>query len=111
MKAKKQFYHHIVSSQSLTLELESLELSQNEKDHLSKIAESSLHYTVLDIVLTSLPDEDKKTFLKHAASDDHEKTWKFVKDKVENAQEKIKNAAESLKKELQKDIEDLKTKA
>lgn len=107
---KKHFYHHIITLDSLIVELNSMRLSEAEKEHLASIAYSSLHYAVLDTILSELAEEDKKTFLDHVSSPHHEKTWKFVKQKIENVEEKIKKAAYSLEEELKQDIKELRNK-
>jgi ribosomal protein S13 len=64
----------------------------------------------LDLILSELNEADKKTFLAHLASEDHDKVWELLKEKVENIEEKIKKTAEDLKKELHKDIREVKLK-
>ena len=44
----------------------------------------------------------------HLASENHDKVWKFLNQKVENIEEKIKKTADELKKELHKDIKEVK---
>lgn len=105
---KKHFYSHLVNLESLTIEFDKMDLSNEEKSHLISLAHSSLHYAVLDVVLSMLSESDKKLFLEHLDFDDQNKTWKMLKDKIENIEEKIKITAEDLKKQLHKDIEEVK---
>lgn len=107
---KKHFYNHLVEFESLIVEINKLEMSEEERAHLISIVDSSLHHTVLDAVLSELSDEDKKKFLEHLSIDDHDKVWRHLNEKVDNIEEKIKNAAHSLKQELHKDIEESKDK-
>lgn len=102
--AKKHFYSHLIEYESLTVELNKLNLSDEEHSHLLELAELSLHNAILDVILSELSEEDKRTFLSHLASDDHDRVWKLLNEKVDNIEEKIKNAAHSLKAELHKDI-------
>ncbi len=106
----KYFYSHIVNTASITIELADMELTADERIHLILLAESNVHHTVLDIVLSELPQEDKKEFLNHARDDNHEKIWELLKSKVENIEDKIKTAAQDIIKELHKDIEESKKK-
>lgn len=106
---KKHFYSHLVEVDTLIIELEKLELTDSEKEHLLKIIESSLHHTILDAILSELTPGDKSLFLHHIALDDHEKIWNFLNKKVDLIEEKIKKSAEDLKKELHEDIEELNT--
>ncbi|MCL4354703.1 hypothetical protein M1349_04540 [Patescibacteria group bacterium] len=105
---KKHFYSHLVETESLILELNEMDLTENEKIHLVSIIDSSLHYAILDAILSELSEEDKKIFLKHLASDKHEDIWELLDKKVENIEDKIKKAADDLKDELRKDIKEAK---
>lgn len=110
MKMKKHFYNHIVSFDSLVIALNTLNLSENEKEHLLEIADSSLYHTVLDAILSELSQEDKKTFLLHVAQEDDAKIWDFLNTKVQNIETKITLAADDLTEKLHKDIKEVKRK-
>ncbi|MDP2638235.1 MAG: hypothetical protein Q8P26_04205 [Candidatus Levybacteria bacterium] len=107
---KKYFYTHIIDISTLSLELETMDLSPKEKNHLLSLIDSNLHHEVLDLVLSELESKDKKTFLMHLASEDHGKVWRLLKEKVDSIEEKIKKTAEDLKEELHKDIKEVKEK-
>lgn len=108
---KKYFYTHIIDTSMLSLELGNMDLTQQERIHLISLIDSNIHHEILDLILSELNPEDKKTFLTHLASEDHDKVWKFLNGKVENIEEKIKKTAEDLKKELHKDIREVKKTA
>ncbi len=105
---KKYFYTHIVDTSTLSLELGDMDLTPQERTHLISLMDSNIHHEILDLVLSELNPEDKKTFLTYLASEDHDKVWKFLNEKVDNIEEKIKKTAEDLKKELHKDIKEVK---
>ena len=105
---KKYFYTHIIDTSTLSLELGDMDLTPKERMHLISLIDSNIHHEVLDLILSELNPMDKKTFLMHLASEDHDKVWKFLNEKVENIEEKIKKAADELKKELHKDIKEAK---
>ena len=107
---KKYFYTHIIDTSTLSLELGDMDLTQQERVHLISLIDSSIHHEILDLILSELKPSDKKTFLAHLASEDHDKVWKFLNQKVDNIEEKIKKTAEDLKKELHKDIREVKLK-
>lgn len=107
---KKYFYSHIVEIDSIVMELNKMELSENEKKHLIELADSSLYHLILDSILSELSEVDKKIFLKHLSSDEHDKIWKHLNSKIENIEEKIKKAADELKEKLHKDIKETKIK-
>lgn len=107
---KKQFYSHIVETESIIIELDKLDLSKEEKTHLISIADSSLYHTIVDAILSELSKEDKKMFLKHLVSQEHDKLWELLKEKTENIEEKIKKAAQDLKEKLHQDIKEVSSK-
>jgi hypothetical protein len=107
---KKHFYSDIVDIESLKIALSEMDLSTKEKSHLLEIVESSVHHVVLDAVLSELSEKDKKIFLAHLISDEHDKIWEMLNEKSENIEEKIKKAAEDLKEQLHKDIKEVKRK-
>ncbi|HVZ12365.1 MAG TPA: hypothetical protein VG965_05020 [Patescibacteria group bacterium] len=104
----KHFYSFIVETDTLFMEIDSLEISDHEKEHLKSLAESNIHHAVLDSVLSKLSELDKDIFLEFINSKNHERTWKFLNTKIRNAEDHIKNAAAEIKKELFKDIHEAK---
>lgn len=103
---KKYFYTHIIDTSALSLELGNMDLTPQERMHLISLVDSNIHHAVLDLVLSELNPTDKKTFLTHLASEDHDKVWKFLNEKIKNIEEKIKKTAEDLKNELHRDIKE-----
>lgn len=106
----KQFYSHLVEIDILHLELETLDLTEEEKIHLKSLITSNLHHTILDTVLSELSEKDKKEFLEHFVHEDHVKIWEHLKLKIKNIEDKIKKTTEILKEELYKDIKEAKEK-
>lgn len=104
----KHFFSHLVEVDDLHSELENLELSDEEKIHILKLIDESIHHTILDAILSELSDEDKKEFLSHLDSENHDQIWEFVNGKIDNIEDKIKQAASDIKKELHTDIKETK---
>jgi hypothetical protein len=104
----RHFYTHIVETETISLELDALDLKSHEKEHLERLVEAQIHHVVVDTVLTELPEEDKKTFLEQMHTKNYDKVWKLLNAKIDKAEEKIKKAAQDITKELLKDIKDLK---
>ena len=102
----KFFYAHLIEIESLTTKLDELDLSNEEKLHLAKLIDSSLHHTILDAIFSHLSESDKRVFVNHLNENDHDKIWKFLREKVDSIDEKIKKAAERLKGELHKDLQE-----
>ncbi len=105
---KKHFYSHIVETESIVIELNQIDLTEEEKAHLISLMDSNLHHTILDAILSELSNEDKKVFLKHLAHKDHDKVWQLLNEKIKNIESKIKKASEDLKEQLRKDIKEAK---
>lgn len=105
---KKHFYSHIITVESLFVELDSLKMTKEEKEELTQLAHANLHHTIMDTILSELTEDDKKLFLRHLVFNDHNTIWRFLKKRIGTAEEKIKNAGEALLGELHKDIKTLK---
>lgn len=98
------FYTHLIEFESIILELDQMDLTDEQKSHLASLVDSSLHQAILDAILSELSDIDKRAFMQHLDKRDHEKIWRFLKEKVDGVEDKIKKAAEDLKKELHQDL-------
>ena len=104
----KHFYSYHVEIDSLIIEIESFPIKDHEKKHLIQLAESQIYHTIIDSVLSELNSEDKKAFLEHLNSKNHERIWNFLRSKVKDVEGKINEAAIAVKKELYKDIRELR---
>lgn len=107
---KPHFYSHIIEINSIHNSLEDLSLEVHEKRELIIIVESSIHHVVMDTVLSELSDKDKKLFLGHVVSQEHEKVWDLITNKIQDVENKIKKAVENLKEKLHADIKETKEK-
>lgn len=101
---KKHFYSHLITVETVHLELSNLEMSDEERRHLADLAEANLHHTILDAVLSELDPEDKKEFLKRLHLDDHSEIWVFLAGKTKDFEKIVKEKGEELVKKLHKDI-------
>lgn len=106
----KHFYSHLIEAEDLFVEIKSLQISQGEKNHLISLVHANLHHIILDAVLSELSEEDKKKFLSNLSLEDHNIIWDFLKNRIEDIEDKIKKTANELKKELHKDIKEIKKK-
>ena len=106
----KTFYSHLIEIDSLTVELDSIDLADHEKHELAYLVDSNIHNVVLDAILSKLSDVNKRKFAEIVLSDDHSKIWDFLKDKTENIEEDIKKAASEFKKKLHEDLKETKEK-
>jgi hypothetical protein len=101
---QKYFYSHLIETTDISIKLSELNLSDDEKKHLTSLLEANIHTTIVENVLSELSEEDKKQFLKNLISDNHEITIWHLKIKIEKLEDKIKASVETLKKELLEDI-------
>lgn len=102
--ANKYFYSHIIETTEISLEIGNLDIPKEDRVKLIALAEENLHHSLLDLVLSHLSEDDKKTFLSHLVTENHQKAWEFVVNRVENAEQKIIDTALKIKSELKKDI-------
>lgn len=103
----KFFYSHLIEIESVISELDKLDLSDGQRMHLANLLDSSLHHIILDAILSELPEEDKRVFLRHLNENDHDKIWQFLNEKIGNIEDKIKKAADDLKSELHRDLKEV----
>lgn len=106
----KHFYTHLIEIETLTVELDKIELSDHEKDELSRLVDINIHNVVMDAVLSKIPDSEKRKFAEIATSRDQKKIWDFLKSKSENIEDEIKKAAQQVKKRLYEDIREARKK-
>lgn len=104
------FYSHLIETDSIRIELDTLSLSDKEKTHLMTLLHSSIHTVVLDIVLSEIPEHDKKHFLHHLDENNHDKIWKFLEKRTIALEPKIKKRVKELIEEFKKDISSVKGK-
>ncbi len=105
----KHFYSHIIETSTLTLEIAELNIDSKERVHLLSLAEANIHSTVVANVLDNLTEEDKKTFLKNVATEDHDQTWQHLSSKIKDVEGLVKNTAVKAIEELLKDIQEVKS--
>lgn len=107
----KIFYQKYIKIDGLLEDLDGLELSQEEKNHLTTLIDDSLFHTVLDLILNNLNTEDKKLFLKLIADNkSHEELVGFLQGKVDNIDDQIEKATTALVSQLHKDVKKQKGK-
>lgn len=104
----KHFYSYIIETDSLISELDELNITETQRAHLTALIESNLHHAIVESVLSELSEDDKKRFLMHLHTKNQEKLWKLLNSRIKNIEEKIKKTANDLKKEIRRDIQEVK---
>lgn len=101
------FYSDYSEIHSITLSLEEMNLSEGQKKHLSFLIDSSLQSLVLDAILSELTFSDRKILVNMLRDErSKEEIMEFLKNRVEDVEEKIKKVALKLKEELHRDIKE-----
>lgn len=104
----KKFYDHLVDLKSIEKELDSMSMSNDEIKLLNKILEESLHHKILMLILSELSKEDRKTFLRQLAINDHNHLWYFLNKKTSDIEKKIIDSSNHLVSQMHRDIIDVK---
>lgn len=103
----KYFFARYIIIDKLIAGLNDLNLSDQERLHLSQLVDSSLHHAILDEILSNLGDSDKKVFLKKLQEDpENEELIEFLKPKIENIEDKIKTVSDQLISKMHKDVKE-----
>jgi predicted transcriptional regulator len=98
------FYSHLIETTDISIRLTEMDLTKDEKVHLTSLLEANIHSTIVHNILSELSEEDKKVFLKNLVNNKHQKTLDHLGAKIEKLEDKIKKSVEDLKKELLKDL-------
>lgn len=103
----RHFYSHIVEIESVLVSLDELELSDEQKKHLASLIDSTIHKTILDVILSKLSGEDKKQFLYQLNQNPGDrKLMEFLSQRIDNIEMEIKKVVKDLKNELHEDLKE-----
>ncbi len=103
----KYFYGEIIEIESVIIQLDELDLTEEQKLTLSGLVDATIHQTVLDIAFSGLSLPDKRAFAQKVKQNPADKTLlDFLRGKIDNIEEEIIAAVEELKKDLEKDIKE-----
>ena len=104
----KHFYKHIIEIETVYSVLDIMDFEEQERQELIVIIDTTIHHTVIDVILSELSEKDKKIFLSHYAEKNHDKLWKHVNEKIDKVEHKINKAVNLLLKELHEDVQEAK---
>lgn len=105
---QRYFFSHLVNIQTIHLKLQDLDLEDEEKSELVNLAHDTLHYEIINAVLSQLSKEDKKIFLRQMTMDDHPALWRFLNKKIDKIEEKIQKMTDDVVSQMHADIEEAK---
>lgn len=106
-----QFYTHLIEIEYLYAELDSLDLTDSEKKELKHHVHGSIHYVALDIVLSDLAPEHKRTFIEHLNSKNHEELWIHLKQHTQGIEERLKIGIHKAISEFHEELKKIKSRA
>lgn len=108
----KVFYDHLISIQDILVELDEHRLSHNEKVDLIRTVDTTIHYKVMDVMLSHLPQDKHKEFLsafRQAPFD--KKHLTYLRRHKEDIDMEIVKAIEKAKKDMLKDLKKMRISA
>lgn len=100
----KHFYTHLIDIQSVTIELDKLEMKGQHKKELAGLIDHMIHQSVMDVVMSNLSQQDQHQFVTKLKSDNPKQVMEFLKLRIADIEDQIHKALEELKKELHRDI-------
>lgn len=105
----KYFYSNFIEIESIIIKLDEMGLTGEQKLHLASLIDSTIHHTVLDIILSRLSDTDKKVFLQRLEKNPEDRELLgFLTERVEGIEKEISDAVKKLKEELHEDMKEAK---
>lgn len=95
------FYDHLVNIHELHLEFDRVDIPVAERNELIKMADSTVHHEVFDLLMVEIPDEHRRFFLESFSTDPgNPQILDFLKRAIPGVEDKIKSRAEAVKNEL-----------
>lgn len=99
------FYDHLINIHDLHIELDRYDLSTEERNELMKLADSTVHHEVFDLIMVELPEEHKVVFLERFATDPSDPALlDLVKTHIPGVEEKIKARSSKVKDDLTREL-------
>lgn len=99
------FYDHLVNIHELHIEFDRLEIPAEERNELMRLADSTVHHEVFDLVMIELPNEHKEIFLERLSNDPSDiNILNFLEERVPGIKDRIKERAERVTKDLLQEL-------
>lgn len=101
------FYSHLVKMEPLLIKLETLDLSPDQRSHLTSLIDGVIHTHILEFVFTSLDYEDKQIFVQMLTDQvPKDEIFIFLNQRIDNAQNQLYHTIEQLIAEFTQDIKE-----
>lgn len=102
---KRVFWDHLIEIEEIEIKIDEHGLEKEEKLQLLKTIHQTFDAKILEEVLSHLPKEKHTTFLdKFAQKPHHPNVLEFLKEEIEDIDEKISKLAKKLKKEILEEL-------
>jgi len=102
------FWEEIVKIREVTVQINKLGVKEEEKFKLLEVVYQTFNVSILDTVLSELPEKKQKEFLAQLSEKPHSpKIIESLKEEVKDIEEKIIQAAQRLKEKILQQLEDL----
>ena len=99
------FYDHIINVHHIHSEIESLDITIEEKVTIINLFEDTIHHRIVHAILDRLSESDRKYFLELLhQKPHHDSVLTFLKSKIIGIEDKIKQVAEDVKYDTLKTI-------
>ena len=97
----KPFWDELVEIEEIKTRLDEHGLGELEKEHLLEITYQTFDIRITEIILTYLPEEKQQVFLDtFSRKPHHVKLMTFLKEEIEDIEEKIKELVKEVKEEI-----------
>ena len=103
------FYDHLINIHDLHIEFDRLDLPIPERNELMKLADSTVHHEVFDLIMIELADEHRSYFLEVFSTDPGDpELLQFITSHIPDAEGKIKSRADKVKEDLLAEVGKIK---
>ncbi len=102
------FYDHLINIHGLHIEFDKLDLSVPDRNELIRLADSSVHHEVFDLIMIELPEEHRQVFLELFSTDPGDPViMTLVSRHIPSVEEKIKARVSKLVNEFTEEVRKL----
>lgn len=106
MKRQKNFYDHLVKVESLTIQVNRLDLNPSQKKRVNGLIKSSVHYTLVNTLMSDVPEKERPRAIKTLNSGNYNELWSVFDTKKARVEGNLRKAFENLSREILRDLKD-----
>jgi len=104
-KHKKPFYHTLIKTKKIYLELEKTNLKGEECKEVLCLVEETINTRAVSALLNKLPEEKHETFMEKFSQIPHsEELWDFFGEEKDNAKDHLSQVFHRLEEEILQDF-------